>query len=506
MVIIASSNYKTVMRLARMYYPQSPGRPDYSIERTDMSSELAFMSAVELAQNIRDKNVSSLEATENFFQRIDRLDSQLNSYLALCRDQALADARVADTAVQQRAILGPLHGVPISIKDLETTKGVVTTMGSAVFRDRIPDMDSIVVERVKASGAIILGKTNTPEFGQSGTTENKLGEPCRNPWNTERTPGGSSGGAAAALAAGLCSLSMGTDGGGSIRIPASFTGLFGIKPTQGRVPRFGGYGRPSANHFSQSGPITRTVADSALLLQVIAGPDSRDVTSIREAAPNFSDGLDSGVKGMNLAWSSDFGYAAVDPEVAEITKQAAMKFIGLGANVDDAKLKMEDPFESFWNVFSTAAYTSYGHLLEEHRDDLSDIGVMSIEHGQQTTGADMSRAIYEVDRLGRRMEEFFDNFDLLLTPTMAVPAFPIEQRPSVIDGKNVEPFWGFLPFTYPINISGQTAASVPCGFSSDGMPIGLHIIGPRGSEAKVLQASAAFEAAMPWADNRPRVS
>ena len=471
-----------------------------------MSSELAFMSAVELAQSIRDKKVSSLEATENFFQRIDQLDSQLHSYLTLCQDQALADARAADAAVRQGVELGPLHGVPISIKDLETTKGVVTTMGSAVFKDRVPDMDSIVVERVKAAGAIILGKTNTPEFGQSGTTENKLGEPCRNPWNTERTPGGSSGGAAAALAAGLCTLSMGTDGGGSVRIPASFTGLFGIKPTQGRVPRFGGYGRPSANHFSQSGPITRTVADSALLLQVIAGPDTRDITSIREPAPDFSANLGAGVNGMRLAWSSDLGYAAVDAEVVDITKQAAMKFIGLGANMDDAKLKLEDPFETFWNVFSTAAYTSYGHLLEEHRDDLSDIGLMSIEHGQQTTGADMSRAIYEVDRLGRRMEEFFDNFDLLLTPTMAVPAFPIDQRPGVIGGKTVDPFWGFLPFTYPINISGQTAASIPCGYSSDGMPIGLHIIGPKGSEAKVLQACAAFEAANPWAGDRPGVS
>ena len=471
-----------------------------------MSSELAFMSAVELAQSIRDKKVSSLEATENFFQRIDQLDSQLHSYLTLCRDQALADARAADAAVRQGAELGPLHGVPISIKDLETTKGVVTTMGSAIFKDRMPDMDSIVVERVKAAGAIILGKTNTPEFGQSGTTENKLGEPCRNPWNTERTPGGSSGGAAAALAAGLCTLSMGTDGGGSVRIPASFTGLFGIKPTQGRVPRFGGYGRPSANHFSQSGPITRTVADSALLLQVIAGPDTRDITSIREPAPDFSANLGAGVNGMRLAWSSDLGYAAVDAEVVDITKQAAMKFIGLGANMDDAKLKLEDPFETFWNVFSTAAYTSYGHLLEEHRDDLSDIGLMSIEHGQQTTGADMSRAIYEVDRLGRRMEEFFDNFDLLLTPTMAVPAFPIDQRPGVIGGKTVDPFWGFLPFTYPINISGQTAASIPCGYSSNGMPIGLHIIGPKGSEAKVLQACAAFEAANPWAGDRPGVS
>ena len=471
-----------------------------------MSAELAFMSAVELAQNIRNKKVSSLEATENFFQRIDQLDSQLHSYLTLCRDQALADARAADADVQQGSKLGPLHGVPISIKDLETTKGVVTTMGSAIFKDRVPDMDSIVVERIKAAGAIILGKTNTPEFGQSGTTENKLGEPCRNPWNTDRTPGGSSGGAAAALAAGLCTLSMGTDGGGSVRIPASFTGLFGIKPTQGRVPRFGGYGRPSANHFSQSGPITRTVADSALLLQVIAGPDTRDITSIRETAPDFSANLSSGVSGMRLAWSSDLGYAAVDPEVVDITKQAAMKFIGLGANMDDAKLKLEDPFETFWNIFSTAAYTSYGHLLEEHRNDLSDIGLMSIEHGQQTTGADMSRAIYEVDRLGRRMEEFFDNFDLLLTPTMAVPAFPIDQRPSVIGGKTVDPFWGFLPFTYPINISGQTAASIPCGYSSDGMPIGLHIIGPKGSEAKVLQACAAFEAANPWAGDRPGVS
>ena len=471
-----------------------------------MSAELAFMSAVDLAQAIRSKKVSSLEATENFFQRIGQLDSQLNSYLTLCQEQALSDARAADDAVQRGSELGPLHGVPISIKDLELTKGVTTTMGSAIFRDRVPDMDSIVVERVKASGAIILGKTNTPEFGQSGTTESKLGEPCRNPWNTERTPGGSSGGAASALAAGLCTVSMGTDGGGSIRIPASFSGVFGIKPTQGRVPRYGGYGRPSANHFSQSGPITRTVADSALLLQVVAGPDTRDVNSIRQPTPDFSAGLNAGVQGMKIAWSSDFGYAAVDPEVVEITKQSAMLFAGLGATMQDANLKLDDPFDPFWNVFATAAYTSYGHLLEQHRDDFSDYGLKSIEHGQSMTGADMSRAIHEVDRLGRRMEEFFDDFDLLLSPTMAVPAFPIDQRPSVIGGRTVEPFWGFLPFTYLINITGQTAASIPCGYSADGMPIGLHIIGPRGSEAKVLQAAAAFEQAQPWEGKRPTVS
>ena len=211
------------------------------------------------------------------------------------------------------------------------------------------------------------------------------------------------------------------------------------------------------------------------------------------------------MKGMRLAWSSDYGFAAVDPEVVEITERSAKQFSGLGANIEDAGLKLEDPFDAFWDVFATAAYTSYGHLLDEHRDDFSDYGLKSLLHGQSRTGADMSRAIYEIDRLGRRMEEFFDEFDLLLTPTMAVPAFPIEQRPSVIGGRKVEPFWGFLPFTYLINITGQTAASIPCGYSEDGMPIGLHIIGPRGSEAKVLQASAAFEQAQPWAGKRPGV-
>jgi len=174
--------------------------------------------------------------------------------------------------------------------------------------------------------------------------------------------------------------------------------------------------------------------------------------------------------------------------------------------VEDANLIMEDPFEAFWDVFATAAYTSYGHLLAEHRGDFSDYGLKSIEHGLETTGADMSRALHKVDQVSRQLEDFFDNFDLLLSPTMAVSAFPIDQRPSLIGGKPVNPFWGFLPFTYPINMSGQTAASVPCGYSDDGMPIGLHIIGPRGSEAKVLQASAAFERAQPWSGARPGVS
>jgi Asp-tRNA(Asn)/Glu-tRNA(Gln) amidotransferase A subunit family amidase len=471
-----------------------------------MDSELCFAPATELIKKIAAKEVSIVELTEMFYQRIEGFNPKLNAYLALCPDQALAEARQAQEAVQKGEPLGPLHGIPISVKDLELTRGIPTTLGSVVFRDRVPDFDSVVVERVRQAGAIILGKTNTPEFGQSGTTENKLGDACRNPWNLERTPGGSSGGAAAALASGLCALATGSDGGGSIRIPASFSGVFGIKPSQGRVPRYGGYGRPSANHFSQSGPMSRTVADTALLLQVLAGPDPRDPISMRETPPNFTANLDGGVRGWRIAWSADLGYAGVDPEVVQITEKAARVFEELGAVVEDAGLVLEDPFPAFFDVFTTATYTSYGHLLKEQRDDLTSYVRGSLEHAAALTATDLSRALLRVDQLRRQMEVFFDKYDLLLTPTMAVPAFPVGHRPTIISGKEVDPFWGYLPFTFPINMSGQTASSVPCGFSADGMPIGLHLVGPRTAEAKVLQASAAFEEAHSWIQHRPPVS
>ena len=471
-----------------------------------MDADLAFTSAVEMRRLIGSKEVSIPELVEFFYQRIEALNPRLNSYLALCPDQALAQARSAQEVVQRVDSLGPLHGLPVSIKDLEMTKGIPTTVGSAVFKDRTPEIDSVVVERIRQAGAIILGKTNTPEFGLSGTTETKVAGPGRNPWSPERTSGGSSGGAAAALASGLCTLASGSDGGGSIRIPASFCGVFGIKPSQGRVPRSGGYGRPAANQFSQSGPMARTVADVAMFLQVLAGGDPRDATSLRQEPPDFSAGLKDGVRGLRMAWTADMGYAGVDPEVARIAGDAAQVFQELGATVEEPQLVIEDPFQAFWDVFATAAYTSYGHLLTDHRDDFTDYGLRSLEHGASVTGADLSRALLRVDMLRRQMELFFEDYDLLLTPTMAVPAFPIDDRPSVIGGKEVEPFWGYLPFTFPINMTGQTASSIPCGFSADGLPIGLHIIGPHGAEARVLQASAAFEEARPWDQKRPVVS
>ena len=471
-----------------------------------MDNKLAFASATNLRQLIDAKEVSIVELTELFYQRIQDLDPQLNAYLTLCQDDALQQARQAQGAVNQGQPVGPLHGIPISIKDLELTRGLRSTMGSAVFKDRVPNIDSAVVERVRRAGAIILGKTNTPEFGQSGTTENELGEPCRNPWNTERTPGGSSGGAGAALVAGLCTLATGSDGGGSIRIPASFSGVFGIKPSQGRVPRYGGYGQPASNQFSQSGPMSRTVADTALLLQVLAGHDPRDVTSLRETPDDYSANLNSGVQGWRIAWSSDLGYAGVDPEVVQVTSQAAQVFTELGASVEETNLTLEDPFPAFFDIFATGTYTSYSQLLEQNSSELTHYVRSTLEYAATLTAADFSRALLRVDQLRRQMELFFDDYDLLLTPTMAVPAFPIGQRPSIIGGKEVNPFWGYLPFTFPINMTGQTASSVPCGFSSDGMPIGLHIVGPKGSEAQVLQASAAFEQARPWIQHRPPTS
>ena len=248
--------------------------------------DLAFAPASEHLSLIAGKHVSPVELTQLYLDRIEDLDGRLSSYLTVTADEALARAREAEAAVTRGDELGPLHGLPISIKDLELTAGTRTTGGSLAFEDRVPTEDSVVVDRIRKAGAVILGKTNTPEFGLLGSTENRLGDHCRNPWNTERTTGGSSGGAGASVAAGLCSLASGSDGGGSIRIPSSYCGVYGIKPTQGRVPRYGGAAAPSiANQFSQSGPMTRTVRDSAVLLQVLAGPDPRDASAMREAPP-----------------------------------------------------------------------------------------------------------------------------------------------------------------------------------------------------------------------------
>ena len=475
-----------------------------------MDENLAFAPAYEQAALIANKQVSPVELAAMYFERIERLDSRLNAYLTLTRDEAMAAARAAEDAVMRGDALAPLHGVPISIKDLQMTKGVRTTMGSLAYKDQVPDADSAVVERVRASGAVMLGKTNTPEFGLLGANENRLGEECRNPWDTARTSGASSGGAGAAVAAGLCALGTGGDGGGSIRIPASFCGIYGIKPTQGRVSSFSGVppAAPTGNLLSQQGPMSRTVRDSAILLQALAGYDGRDVSSLRAPVPDFVGALDRDISGLRIAWSADYGYAGVDPEVIEISAAAARVFEGLGCSVDESGLALEDAFETWWVFFSANVAATQGHLLDDPADPLSWYGRMAIEDGARTSAADFARALGGRDRMINQFADVFDDYDLLLSPTMATTAFPVGEYPEEIAGKRnaTRRGWGFLPFTHPINTIGHPAASVPCGFSADGLPVGLHIVGRKGDEATVLAASAAFERAAPWADKRPSVS
>ena len=466
--------------------------------------DLTFAPATQHRRLIAERQISPVELTRLYLERIERLDSRFNSYLTLTADEAISAASAAEKALTRCEKLPALHGIPISVKDLELTKGVRTTSGSLIYKDRVPDEDSVIVERIRGAGAVMLGKTNTPEFGMSGMTDNRLGDHCRNPWNTERTAGGSSGGAGAAAAAGLCSLATGSDAGGSIRIPSSFCGVYGIKPTLGRVPRYNGAAAPvSANLLSQPGPMTRTVADSALLLQVMAGHDARDPVSLRSPVPDYLAAVDRDVSGLRLAWSPDYGYAHVDAEVVAITSKAARVFEELGCSVDETTLSFGSPWDAYATISSTGSYRSYGALMERSGDLLTSYARRSIEHGASVTGADYAGALGYVERLKAQLADLFEEYDLLLSPTMAVPAFPVGEPPADIDGEKVSRSWGYLPFTYPINMSGLPAASIPCGFSTDGMPIGLHIVGRHLDEETVLAASAAFERARPWAHLRP---
>jgi len=468
--------------------------------------DLAFQSAVELRRLVADKQVSPVELTDLYLRRIERIDPKLSSYLTVTGEEAIRDARAAEQAVARGDDLGPLHGVPVSIKDLELTKGTRTTSGSLIYRDRVPDEDSVVVERVRNAGAVILGKTNTPEFGLLGRTENRLGDPCGNPWNPARTAGGSSGGTAAAIAAGLCALGTGSDGGGSIRIPAAFCGIYGIKPTQGRTPHYSGAAAPVAvNLFSQSGPMSRTVRDSALLLQVLAGYDARDPGSLQDEPADYLAMAERGVGGLRIGLSTDFGYAPIDPEVVSAVEHAAGAFEAMGCSVEPADLTLDSPFDAFWTLFCAVVSARNPSALTEHREELTEYGREAYEKGASASGADFAAALGSVDALKAQFAGAFERYDIILTPTVAVPAFPHGQPPATIGGREVNWFWGYLPHTYPINMIGHPAASIPCGFSSEGLPLGLHIIGRRGDEATVISASAAFEAARPWVQRRPPV-
>jgi aspartyl-tRNA(Asn)/glutamyl-tRNA(Gln) amidotransferase subunit A len=465
------------------------------------SDELCWLSATELAGLIRRRKVSPVEVIDDVLDRIARLNPQLNAFVTVTADEARRAARAAErTLGRRRPTLGPLHGVPFSVKDLVITKGVRTTFGTPLFGDNVPTEDAPMVSRLKAAGAIMLGKTNTPTFGWLGATHNLLFGATRNPWNLERTPGGSSGGASAAVAAGLGPLGVGTDGGGSIRIPASFAGIFGHKPSYGRIPTYPASAAWSVSHI---GPMTRTVADAALMMQVCAGPDERDPYSLPREGVDYVRAIRGGVKGYRVAYAEDLGnLSAVDPEVRQAAARAARAFRELGCRVEVVAPRWPSPGECWFEIFCGGLAT---RLLpyQDRKDDIEP-GLHAIIGA--TAANPPSRYVQAwFDRLAwwQHPRAFFERYDLLLTPTVACPPFALGlDHPASIAGKPVPPY-GWLPYTYPFNLTGQPAASVPCGFTRDGLPIGLQIVGRRFDDATVLRAAAAFERARPWANARP---
>ncbi|MBI4609114.1 MAG: amidase [Candidatus Rokubacteria bacterium] len=468
------------------------------------NDELCYMSATELAEAIRTRTLSPLDVTKAILARIEQVNPKVNAYCTVVAEAALAEARHAEAAVMQGRALGPLHGVPISFKDLTPTAGIRTTFGSKIFEHHVPQEDAPVVERARRAGAILLGKTNTPEFGCKGVTDNLIFGHTRNPWMLDRIAGGSSGGAAAALAAGLGPLAEGSDLGGSIRIPASCCGVVGLKPSVGRVPRY-----PSPNAwtvFSVLGPMARTVRDAALLLSVMVGPDDRDPQSLPATGEEFARAAEGEIRGLRLAWSPDLGYAAVDGEVKQLCEAAAKTFATLGCSVEEAHPGFEDPEPIFLDLTAPVRAAALRSYLAEWQDQMDPILVERIAHADRLTAVEYEKAVHRRTAFWQIVRRFFERHDLLLTPTIATPPRPLESPPPTeIGGRHVDSPMARIAFTYPFNLTAQPAMSVPCGWTADGLPVGLQIVGRRFAEATVLRAAAAFEAASPWAHRRAQL-
>jgi aspartyl-tRNA(Asn)/glutamyl-tRNA(Gln) amidotransferase subunit A len=385
-------------------------------------------------------------------------------------------------------------------------KGVRTTFGSKLYENYIPEEDDTVVKRLRDAGCVILGKTNMPEFGFYGVTYNKVFGITRNPWNLERTPGGSSGGAAAAMASGLGFLALGADGGGSIRIPSNFCGVYGIKASQGRVPLFPTVGILSELEIDQYGPIVRYVEDAALMLDIIKGPIEADKYSLPKEDVNYLEKINEKPKKLKIGYSLDLGVAKViDEDVKKSVVKSAKSFEKLGWEVEEANIKLKKPHVAINTIWCSFYAYDLKSELRKWKDEMDPDLVKLIEAGLSFKGMDVMNAMDLRKQIYMEFYEFFKNYDILLTPVTAIPAFPIGILfPSTINGINVSPT-GWIPFTHPFNMTGHPAASIPCGFSKEGLPIGMQIVGPRFSELLVLQVSKAFQDIAPWQDNKPTI-
>ena len=470
------------------------------------TQDLCFLSAADLVRLYRARKVSPLEVMEAVLARLDAVNPRLNAYVTVTRDAALQAARAATAACRKRAALPPLHGVPVSIKDLTPTKGIRTTWGSKIYEHHVPDKDALVVERLKAAGAIVLGKTNTPEFGAGGNTFNAVFGPTRNPWNPALTCGGSSGGAAVALATGMGPLAQGSDLGGSLRTPAAFCGVVGFRTTPGLVPV---YPRELAwDSFSVTGPMARTVADAALMLSAVAGPDDRAPLSYAVDTREFLKAVKApSVRGWRVAWTPDLnGLIPVDEEVATVAEGATKVFRRLGATVKAACCDFSEVNEIVLASRGFCMVALHADKLARWKDQMQKGLVSNIEQGLRLTPEEIARGDKLRTTLWHRVRVFLEAYDLLILPTVAVPPFPVEQPyPTEINGKPLENYTQWFFLTYGITVTGLPVISVPCGFTRSGLPVGLQIVGRRRQEAAVLRAAAAFEAAQPWSDTIPPV-
>ncbi|MFC8388771.1 amidase [Streptomyces sp. NPDC057238] len=453
-------------------------------------SELTELTAVRLLDGYREGEFSPVEVVRAALERAEEIQPEVNAFVRLLAEEALEQARASEERWRRGEPCGLLDGVPVTVKDILLLRGAPTLKGSRTIDPAAGrwDEDAPSVARLREHGAVFLGKTTTPEFGWKGVTDSPLSGVTRNPHDPTRTAGGSSGGAAAAVALGAGPLALGTDGGGSVRIPAAFCGIFALKPTYGRVPL---YPASAFGTLAHVGPMTRDAADAALLMDVIGGPDSRDWSALGPASGSFSEGLAGGVRGLRVAYSPSLGgQVAVRPEVAAAVRRAVERLAGLGAYVEETDPDLTDPVEAFHTLWFAGAARVAQHLSREQREQL-DPGLREIcGAGARYSALEYLAAVDVRMGLGRRMGRFHDRYDLLVTPTVPITAF--EAGAEVPKGSGHRRWTGWTPFTYPFNMTQQPAATVPVGVDGDGLPIGLQIVAARHRDDLVLRGAHAL--------------
>jgi amidase len=470
-----------------------------------MSPELCFMSASVLVREIRARRLSAIEVMDAYIAQIERLNPAINAIVTFLPDRGRECARAVDAALARGADPGPLAGLPVAHKDLLPTRGVRTTFGSRIYRNFIPEADAILVERLREAGAIMIGKTNTPEFGAGSQTFNSVFGATRNPYDLAKTCGGSSGGAAAALAAGLLPIADGSDLGGSLRNPASFCNVVGMRPSSGRVPNW-----PNASAWFDMpvlGPMARTVEDVALFLSAMAGPDARDPLCLEEAGSAFRAPLGRDFTGARIAWSSDLGGLPIEAEVAKAMAAQRRVFLDLGCIVEDATPDLRDADEIFHVLRAWDYHLTFGALLREHRALMKDTVIWNIEQGARLSGAQIGAAQVKRTALYHRMREFMHRYDYLVAPVVQVLPFDIDVLwVNRINDVQLDTYLDWMRACYYISVTGAPAISVPGGFSNTGLPVGLQIIGGHRQDLAVLQIAHAFEQATRLSERRPPIA